>query len=190
MLKLNLGSCDNLLGDYTNVDRFDFSRLGFDFQVVDLNRRWPWEDSSVDAIRANDIFEHLWPTFSLQGDNQGFQVRRTDVPAKAWVMNEAHRVLRPGGTLDIIVPTTDGRGAWQDPTHVTFWTPNDFFYYCEHWEEWKRFRRAYRITAQFRVRGAIPGFDGRDKAWSVITEGHAAVANQVTKLYVPLEAIK
>ena len=26
-------------------------------------------------------------------------------------------------------PPTDGRGAWQDPTHVSFWNEHSFWYY-------------------------------------------------------------
>lgn len=204
--RLNLGSADNLVDGYLNVDRFNFARAGKEFLQADLNKTWPWDTSSVDLIRANDIFEHLCPTVELQnfypkpGDaNVGMaEVRRADVQPKTWVMNEAHRILKPGGILDMIVPTTDGRGAYQDPTHVTFWTPNDLFYFCEHWEEWKRFRAAYGITAQFRIFGAAPGFDGRSEAWGFINspgssphfDGHRQVANSVWKLHVRMEAIK
>jgi len=46
-------------------------------------------------------------------------------------MQEAHRCLTPGGwflTLTL-TPSTDGRGAFQDPTHVGFWNSNSFWYY-------------------------------------------------------------
>jgi hypothetical protein len=38
-------------------------------------------------------------------------------------------VLKPGGWLITRTPSTDGRGAFQDPTHVSFWNPNSFLYY-------------------------------------------------------------
>jgi hypothetical protein len=44
-------------------------------------------------------------------------------------MSEIHRVLAPGGWAFIEVPSTDGRGAFQDPTHVSYWNENSFFYY-------------------------------------------------------------
>jgi SAM-dependent methyltransferase len=31
----------------------------------------------------------------------------------------------------IEVPSTDGRGAWQDPTHVSYWNENSFLYYTD-----------------------------------------------------------
>lgn len=214
-MKINLGSCDNLLDPpWLNIDRHDFARPGYEFRQMDLNRPWGFADSSVDELRAHDIFEHLWPTATLPIAAEymatlaaeymaTLEIRRTDVQPKIWVMNEAHRVLKPGGVLSLIVPTTDGRGAFQDPTHVTWWTPNDMFYFCVHWLEWSRFAEAYGITAQFRVmtNGLYRATEGwpqyesractsRDEAWQAVLHGHTSVANDVTKLHVMLEAVK
>jgi glycosyltransferase involved in cell wall biosynthesis len=76
---------------------------------ADLNERWPWADSSVMAFRAHDIVEHLHD--------------------KQHTMREIHRCLVPGGWALINVPSTDGRGAFQDPTHVSFWNENSFWYW-------------------------------------------------------------
>lgn len=76
---------------------------------TDLDKTWPLEDSSVGVIRAMDAIEHLKNPIHT--------------------MNEAYRVLAPGGFLLIQVPSTDGRGAFQDPTHVSFWNENSFWYY-------------------------------------------------------------
>ena len=108
----------------------------------------------MDQIKAWDIFEHL--------------------PSKLNTMNEAHRVLIPGGQLDLFIPTTDGRGAFQDPTHVSFWTPNDLYYFCEEYVEWQRFHTPYGITARFRV----------------IEQAHREYPNRVWKLRAILEAVK
>jgi SAM-dependent methyltransferase len=76
----------------------------------DLNdKTWPFEDSSVGVIRAFDVIEHLKDPINT--------------------MRELHRILRPGGYLFIEVPSTDGRGAFQDPTHVSYFNINSFFYY-------------------------------------------------------------
>jgi predicted SAM-dependent methyltransferase len=123
-------------------------------EIVDLSKPWPWPDSSVEQIKAWDVLEHI--------------------QSKLHTMNEAHRVLVPGGRLDLFIPTTDGRGAFQDPTHVSFWTPNDLFYFCQEYVEWQRFHVAYGITARFRV----------------IEQSHAEYPNRVWKLRAILEAIK
>lgn len=46
-------------------------------------------------------------------------------------MNEAFRVLAPGGFLFMEVPSTDGRGAFQDPTHISFFNENSIWYYTD-----------------------------------------------------------
>jgi O-antigen biosynthesis protein len=79
--------------------------------IADLNGPWPFKDNSVGVIRAHDVIEHLKDPIH--------------------VMNEAHRVLVHGGLFLIEVPSTDGRGAFQDPSHVSFWNSNSFFYYTK-----------------------------------------------------------
>jgi hypothetical protein len=148
-LRLNLGCSDSHMQGWLNVDVCQPA----DF-VCDLNRPWYWADSTVDSIKAWDIFEHL--------------------PNKIHTMNETHRVLKAGGNLDLFIPTTDGRGAFQDPTHTSFWTPNDLFYFCEEFVEWRRFHEAYGITARFKV----------------IQNSHAEYPNQVWKLRAVLQAVK
>ena len=79
--------------------------------VSDLNDLWPFDDNSVGVVRAFDIFEHLKDPLHT--------------------MKELYRILSPGGIAIIQVPSTDGRGAFQDPTHVSFWNINSFKYYTE-----------------------------------------------------------
>jgi O-antigen biosynthesis protein len=76
---------------------------------ADLNHRWPFEDGSVGVFRAHDAIEHL----------------RNPIH----VMKEAYRCLAPNGWFLTQTPSTDGRGAFQDPTHVSFWNSNSFWYY-------------------------------------------------------------
>ena len=45
---------------------------------------------------------------------------------KVAILEEIYRVLRHGGVATIQVPSTDGRGAFQDPTSVSFWNENSF----------------------------------------------------------------
>lgn len=167
MRRLNLGCSDSMHPDFINVDIFRPPTADDSFVRADLNKRFEWEDSSVDEVRAHDILEHLRSKFHT--------------------MNEIHRILRPGGILDLFVPTTDGRGAFQDPTHVTWWTPNDLFYFCHEFAEWKRFAVSYGIKAKFQVEG---GHGDPGVAWQIVNKGHAEFPNKVWKLRVRLEAIK
>jgi glycosyltransferase involved in cell wall biosynthesis len=76
---------------------------------IDLGQRWPLEDDSVGVIRAEDVLQQLVDPVH--------------------VMNEAYRVLAPGGFFLIRVPSTDGRGAFQNPLNVSFWNEHSFWYY-------------------------------------------------------------
>jgi predicted SAM-dependent methyltransferase len=82
-LKLNLGCGPDIRQGYVNVDLEPASQvLG-----VDLSQfPWPWEDDSTDEILMLDLLEH-------------FPYRQTDS-----ILNEAWRVLKVGGHIDIQVP--------------------------------------------------------------------------------------
>ena len=149
VLRLNLGCSDRLEAGFVNVDICEPADL-----VTDLREEWPWVENSVSEIRAHDIFEHL--------------------PSQIHTMNEAFRVLKPGGKLDIIVPTTDGRGAFQDPTHVSFWNRNSFFYFEAGNPHLHRFEKAYGMKCAFRI----------------VSESAEPLVDGVTKLHIVLEAAK
>lgn len=162
-MKLNLGCSDRLKPGYVNVDSFRPANADDSFQQVDLEHyntdlirydKWPWQSSSVEEIVADDIIEHLHN--------------------KIRTMNEIHRVLMPGGLAHIFVPTTDGRGAWQDPTHVSYWNRNSFWYYTKGVAEYERFHTSYGITACF----------------TVVKEEMTIYPGDVHKLTITLEAVK
>lgn len=78
------------------------------------NTPWPTGDDSVIAMRASHVMEHI-PAGQPRID----------------VMNEAHRVLMPGGVFEIRVPDCLS-GTWHafaDPTHVSFWCLASFHYF-------------------------------------------------------------
>jgi O-antigen biosynthesis protein len=77
----------------------------------DLETAWPLVDSTIGLIRAYDAVEHL--------------------KDPVHTMNEAYRVLAPGGWLMIDVPSTNGLGAFSDPTHKSFWNKLSFRYYTD-----------------------------------------------------------
>jgi hypothetical protein len=167
-MKLNLGCSDRMRPDCLNVDIFippgaiSFLDPAYGgtpgcaglFQQADLSGPWPWPNDTIEEIRADDIIEHL--------------------PNKIFTMNEAHRVLVRNGILDIFVPTTNGPGAWQDPTHVSYWNRNSFLYYTKNVAEYERFHKSYGITACFRV----------------VRESEKVFPGGVAKLSISLEAVK
>jgi len=106
LLKIDLGGGLNPYAGYQTVDIRGTADI-----VADLNNGIPLPDNSVGVINASHIIEHLHD--------------------KTKIMSEIHRVLAHGGWAFIDVPSTDGRGAFQDPTHVSYWNENSFLYYTD-----------------------------------------------------------
>lgn len=86
----------------------------------------PFDDNSIDKVLAYDFLEHI------------------PIGSTIDMVSEIYRVLKPGGMLEHFTPSTDGRGAFQDPTHVSFWNINSWLYYME-----DEYRNLYGIEAKF-----------------------------------------
>ena len=127
--RLNLGACDRSFPGFLSVDIAPPADV-----VTDLAHAWPWPESSVDEVRAHDIFEHL--------------------PSRIHTMNELHRVLKPGARATVEVPSAaKGAGQWCDPTHVSPWSMNTFCYFEDGSPAHTRFAKSYGVTARFRILG-------------------------------------
>lgn len=75
---------------------------------------WPVPDNHLRLIWASHVMEHI--------------------PAgrdRIATMNEAWRVLRPGGLLEIRLPSFPHWSAVADPTHVSFWVPESLLYFTK-----------------------------------------------------------
>lgn len=94
--------------------------------VCDVLQGLPFATNSIDEIRAHDFLEHV------------------PIGKTIFVMEEIHRVLIPNGKLDVFVPSTDGRAAFCDPFHVSFWNELSFRYYMDDLH-----RNLYGISAKF-----------------------------------------
>lgn len=88
---------------YTTIDLHDADI------TADLNKGIPLPDNSVGVVRAVDFLEHI--------------------PDKIGIINEIYRVLAVGGMLISLTPSTDGWGAFSDPTHVAYYNERSFWYY-------------------------------------------------------------
>jgi O-antigen biosynthesis protein len=100
------GGIDSPKG-YTPIDK----RAGPGVLQCDLEGPWPLADSSVGVLRAYDAVEHLRDPIHT--------------------MNEAFRVLAPGGWMMIHVPASNGLGAFCDPTHRSYWNRLSLRYYAD-----------------------------------------------------------
>lgn len=168
-MKLNLGSCDRAFAGFTSVDLCPPADV-----IADLSKPWPWPDSSVDEVRAHDVFEHI-------GDCDHVLTRcgrcrdAEDTSVRHWsgrihVMNELHRVLQPGARATVEVPSAaHGAGFACDPTHVTQWCLSLFAHFELGTAAHTRFK-SYGTTAAFRVISLLetPDPSHREPVWKVV----------------------
>jgi O-antigen biosynthesis protein len=110
--KVDLGGGINPIGHgWTVVDARDMR--GVDHVCRVGKEPLPFADNSIGLLRAHDFLEHIEPQYLVAA------------------MNDFYRVLAPGGWLMTMTPSTDGRGAFQDPTHRSFLNSNSFWYYTD-----------------------------------------------------------
>jgi SAM-dependent methyltransferase len=150
-LKVDLGCGSNKPDGFIGVDIGFQSRVDI---VADLNRRFPFADSSIDVVRAHDTVEHLHN--------------------RLHTMNEIWRICKPGASVEILVPSTDGRNAFQDLTHVSYWNINSFRYYCVEFPTYLHLCRKYGFKGQF----------------SLASSEHIESEDQVSHVLARLTAIK
>ena len=96
-VRLNLGCGPFKEAGYINIDIREDLKPDM---VCDSSQGIPFPDDSIDEVRCYDFLEHI------------------SLGKTMFMMEEIWRVLKNGGRLDAQVPSTDGRGAFQDPTHL------------------------------------------------------------------------
>jgi predicted O-linked N-acetylglucosamine transferase (SPINDLY family)/cephalosporin hydroxylase len=128
VVRVDLGCGDRKPANFVGVDVCPGVEVDI---VADLNQRFPFADNSVDEVRAYDTIEHLVD--------------------RIHTMNEIWRICKDGAKVNILVPSTDGRGAFQDPTHVSFWNINSFLYYCIDFPNYIDLCRKYGFQGAFKA---------------------------------------
>ncbi|MDO8641496.1 MAG: methyltransferase domain-containing protein [Nitrosarchaeum sp.] len=150
-MKLDLGCSTRKPEGFFGIDILPFP--GVDV-VHDLNKGIPLNDNSCEIVRAHDAIEHI---------RDGMMI-----------MKEIWRVLIVGGQLDILVPSTDGRGAFQDLTHVTFWNENSFGYWINpaEWVDYYRGRCLFQTDELYTTQMSI------DKVCHVVFKAKKIILNR------------
>lgn len=92
--------------------------------IHDLNQfPYPFAENAFDIVHCDSILEHLKNIFR--------------------VMEEIHRITKPGGRVLVKVPYYTSFDAYTDPTHRHFFTSRSFDYfrddYCYHYYTTARF---------------------------------------------------
>lgn len=122
-MKINLGCGYRKIEGFCNIDNRPEVKPDL---VCDVLLGLPFDDDSVDYILANDFLEHI------------------PIGSTVKVIEEIYRVLKPGGAFESLTPSTCGRGAFMDPTHVSFWNRNSWLYFMV-----DGYRDLYGIKAKF-----------------------------------------
>jgi len=122
-MKIDLGCGRRKRNGMFGIDCQDLPEVDL---VCNCNEVIPLDDCCASEIHAYDFLEHI---------NNNKRIH---------IMNEIWRLLRPGGMFYSSTPSTDGRGAFQDPTHYSFWNQNSFFYYTI-----DAYRALYNIKCKF-----------------------------------------
>lgn len=107
MKQINIGCGNDYRDGYVNIDKNNEARCDV---AMDLETdKFPFEDNSIDYAVANHVIEHITNLTHL--------------------MNEVHRVLKPGAIFHIEVPVANSISHWKDPTHVRGFVEQTFKYF-------------------------------------------------------------
>jgi predicted SAM-dependent methyltransferase len=145
-VRVNLGSGTDYRDGWLNIDWNPTGSLRVDrsFNLEEIP--WPLADASADYVYVSHVVEHMRHAM-LYGVTRATMALlrvaadtgRVDDAAMARVerlaskdglialMEEIHRILRPGGLVDVVAPYALTPDAWKDPTHARgveadFWT--------------------------------------------------------------------
>ena len=106
--KLNLGCGRDYKEEWVNLD---FNKKVRADVYADLEKDLPFKDNYFDYVFAEHVLEHVKNLIPL--------------------MAELKRICKPGAIIDIRVPHASSMPAYQDPTHVRFFTYLTFDYFSE-----------------------------------------------------------
>lgn len=122
LMAIDMGAAHNPTPGYATLDMHEPADLHGDvFEILES-----LDDNTVGVIRAVDFLEHI--------------------PDKVRLWNEMYRVLAHGGMVLSLTPSTDGRGAYQDPTHNSFYNQNSFWYFAD--ENYRKFVPELKMNFQ------------------------------------------
>ncbi len=147
-MKINFGCGEHKLPGFIGVDKVKTKAADV---IHDMNcMPYPFADDSVDEILMSHILEHLPDTIS--------------------VMEEIWRISKNNARITIIVPYYNSVGAFQDPTHVRFFTERTFDYFSldndSEFSKWNYYSKArFKIISVNPVQKKILSFLPRRIQW-------------------------
>src|SRR6476661_3809872 len=128
-LRIDLGSGSRPRAGFYALDHLELE--GVDI-VADLNR--PLE------LLPDNCAEHVFSSHALEHVHDLLQL-----------LAEIHRITRPGGLIELVVPHFSNPYFYSDPTHVRFFGLYSFFYFCEDTDQPRRKVPNFYAPMRFRV---------------------------------------
>src|SRR5271169_2253485 len=114
-IRLDIGCGKNKKEGFIGIDQYKMD--GVDL-VMDVRKRWPYDDESVDEVHSSHFVEHLTGK------------------ERVHFFNELYRVLKKGAQATIITPHWASNRAYGDFTHQ--WPPVAemlFYYVSQKWRD-------------------------------------------------------
>ncbi len=105
-MRLHLGCGRDYKKGYINCD---ISPEVKPDKIVDLEKKLPFKESSIEEIVANHVLEHI----------ENF----------VQVMHEFHKICKKDALINLKVPFYSSWGQFNDPTHKRFFSPFTFNYF-------------------------------------------------------------
>ena len=130
-LRLNVGGGKRRIEGFYNLDLVHLP--GVDV-VADLNE--PLDalpDDCCEAVYCRHVLEHVDRLLPL--------------------LQELHRVVVPGGRIEVVVPHFSNPYGYSDPTHVRFFGLYSFFYFADEADQPRRKVPNFYSPVRFRVEG-------------------------------------
>ncbi|MDZ4285224.1 MAG: class I SAM-dependent methyltransferase, partial [Patescibacteria group bacterium] len=124
--KLNVGCGNDIRPGWVNLDGAALPGVDVVHDIEKLP--WPFAESSFDHVLCQDVLEH------------------TDYVA---LLQELHRIVRPGGTLKIRVPHFTSRNNFTDPTHKRLFSVSTFSFFVREASSGKARERQYYFDFHF-----------------------------------------
>ena len=160
-MRFNIGCGRNIMDGWVNVDKYFHSGLDYATNLDADRVKLDYPDNCADEFLLSHVIEHINKPLPL--------------------MQELHRLAKPGALATIRTPYGASDDAWEDPTHVRPYFPHSFGY----------FSQPYYWRADYGFRG-----DWRVKQVTLIVESQVEMAmirmarNVVKEMIATLEAVK
>lgn len=167
--RLHLGCGADVRPGWINVD--SQPRPGLQI-VADLNdvrrQKLPLDDDSIDYILGAHVIEHI--------------------PNSLDLMQELHRVAKPGALAEFLVPYGSSDDTWEDPTHVRPYFLNSFMYFAQP----AYYRADYGYRGDWFCRRLLVTVKADYRGWdrAAILEAINTKRNVVAEMKAELVAVK